>query len=385
MASQYMARALTLARRGMGSASPNPMVGAVIVGDNGRIIAEGYHKAAGTAHAEVAALAKAGENARGQTLYVTLEPCNHHGHTPPCTEAIINAGIRRVVVAVSDPNPWVQGGGIQRLKGAGITVEVGDGLSEAQKLNSAFFTWCREHRPWITLKAAMSLDGKVAAYTGESKYLTSPSALAHAHELRREHDAILVGSATVLADNPRLTYRGKRRGKNPVRIVLDSRGRVPSDALIFDPAADTPTLVFTTEETPMEWERDIFSAGGEVIRVSRDPNGHVALKEVMEHLAERRILSVLVEGGPTIHAAFLAQGLADRWVGYLAPLILGGQEAPSAVGGMGFSLMSAPRFKMEKVARRGPDIIIDARRQTDGASPTGQEEVQDCLPVSLKP
>lgn len=373
MTSRYMTRALALARRGVGSTSPNPMVGAVIVNEAGQVVAEGYHRRAGTAHAEAAALKKAGAAAQGATLYVTLEPCNHQGRTPPCTESIIESGIRRVVAAVPDPNPSVAGGGLERLRAAGIDVTVGDGQAEAEALNRAFFTWCRKRRPFVTLKAAMTLDGKVADHTGASKYLTSSKALAHAHELRRQHDAILVGSGTVLADNPRLTYRGSRRGKSPVRVVLDARGRAPADALVFDPEAEAPALVFTTESAPVEWERDIFSAGGEVIRVSADADQHVDLGEVLEHLSERRILSLLVEGGPTVHAAFLARNLADRWIGYVAPLILGGQDAPGAVGGPGFPLAAAPRFRITQVVRRGPDVIIDAERAPSEWANTDQE------------
>ncbi len=355
-----MTRALALARRGEGVTLPNPMVGAVVVNTNGTIIAEGYHKRAGTPHAETAALRKAGNLARGQTLYVTLEPCNHSGRTPRCTDAIIASGIKHVVVAVRDPNPYVTGGGIEHLRDAGITVSLGDGASEAGRLNRVFFTWAQHRRPWITLKAAMSLDGKVASATGESKYLTSPAALAHGHELRRQHDAILVGSGTILADNPRLTYRGAHRGSDPVRIILDSRGRVPFDAEVFQTGSDAPTLIFTRADAPVDWERQIWGAGGEVIRVETTHEGRVDLSEVMRHLADRRILSVLVEGGPTIHSAFIESQMADRWVGYLAPLILAGAEAPSAVGGQGFSLLNAARLEIEHVLRRGPDVIIDA-------------------------
>lgn len=360
MASRFMTRALALARRGLGKTSPNPMVGAVIVDEAGDIIAEGYHKKAGGVHAEASALLRAGDTARGQTLYVTLEPCNHTGRTPPCTDAIIRAGIHRVVVASSDPNPHVAGGGIERLRQADIQVDVGDGVDEAEALNRAFFTWSRAQRPYVTLKVAMTLDGKVAAVTGESKYLTSALALDHAHELRRTHDAILVGSSTILADNPKLTYRGRKSGHDPVRVILDSRGRIPADAFVFQSESKAPTLVFTSENAAVDWERDIFSAGGEVVRVAAGADGHVNLSEVLSHLADLHILSVLVEGGPTIHAAFIAENLADRWVGYVAPIILAGQSAPSPVAGSGFSLGVAPRLHIEKVLRRGPDVIIDA-------------------------
>lgn len=360
MPSPYMSRALTLAKRGLGSTSPNPMVGAVIRDAEGRIVAEGFHKKAGGPHAEADALKKAAKAAHGATLYVTLEPCNHHGRTPPCTEAILAAGIGRVVVASLDPNPHVAGGGIQRLRDAGIPVEVGDGRDEAEALNRPFLTWSRLGRPLITLKAAMTLDGKVADRNGRSKYLTSEAALAHAHELRRQHDAILVGSGTVLADDPELTYRGRRRGRDPVRVILDSRGRTPPEARVFQSPSTAPTLVFTTEEASVDWEREIFSAGGEIVRVDAGPDGRVSLERVLVHLAALQVLSVLVEGGPEVHGAFLDQGLADRWVGYLAPLIMGGAEAPSPVAGRGLTLPEAHHLDINSVQKRGPDVIVDA-------------------------
>lgn len=248
-----------------------------------------------------------------------------------------------------------------RLLQQGITVSVGDGADLAEKLNSAFLTWTRCHRPWITLKAAMSLDGKIADGSRASKYLTSGKALEHAHRLRREHDAILVGSGTVLTDNPRLTYRGTGRGHDPIRIVLDTRGRIGPDAQVFDPSASSPCLVFTGEETSVDWERSIFSSGGEVIRVATGPDGHVSIPEVLQHLADRRILSVLVEGGAQIHGAFVDHQQVDRWVGYIAPLILGGDNAPSAVAGRGLPLQGPMRFEVDKVFKRGPDVMIDAR------------------------
>ena len=355
-----MRRALTLARRGSGKTAPNPMVGAVIADDSGAIIAEGYHKRAGAEHAETAALKKAGKNARGKTLYVTLEPCNHQGRTPPCTDAILQSGIRRVVVAMPDPNPRVAGGGIQRLTDAGLEVAVGDGAQEAERLNQAFITWSRERRPYVVLKAAMTLDGKIASRTGESKYLTSEKALAHAHALRRNCDAILVGSGTVLADDPWLTFRGRGRHRDPIRVILDSRGRIAPTAHVLNDTSNAPTLLFTSESASVDWERDMFSARGEVVRVGTGVNGHVNLREVLEHLADRHILSVLVEGGPSIHAAFIEAQLADVWISYIAPLILGGTGAPSPVAGHGFALADARHLSIRRVLRRDPDLIIEA-------------------------
>ncbi|AEJ38448.1 riboflavin biosynthesis protein RibD [Sulfobacillus acidophilus TPY] len=356
--SPAMKRALQLAKRGRGRTSPNPLVGAVIVDDQGTVIGEGYHRRAGTDHAEVVALKAAGDRARGHTLYVTLEPCNHHGRTPPCTEAIIAAGIRRVVVATRDPNPEVTGHGIERLQAAGIVVEVGDGQAAAEALNRPFMTWSRKHRPYVILKAAMSLDGKVATAYHESKYLTSESALAHAHRLRRETDAILVGVGTVLADDPALTDRGPGRRRDPVRVVLDSHGRTPATARLLTEDSPAPALVFTTDRAPAEWERAIFSAGGEVIRVPANPHGQVDLTAVLTELADRRLLSLLVEGGPTVHWSFIQAGLADSWVGYIAPKILGGENAPTPVAGPGFHLPEAPGLTITHVWRRFPDVIL---------------------------
>ncbi|MDA8195273.1 MAG: bifunctional diaminohydroxyphosphoribosylaminopyrimidine deaminase/5-amino-6-(5-phosphoribosylamino)uracil reductase RibD [Thermaerobacter sp.] len=360
MISAAMRRALTLARRGASSASPNPMVGAVVVDASGRVVGEGYHVRAGSPHAEVIALTRAGERAQNGRLFVTLEPCNHHGRTPPCTEAILRAGIKEVVVASRDPNPHVAGKGIERLREAGVTVVLGDGSSEAERLNRPFFTWTRRQRPFILLKSAMTLDGKVATRTGESRYLTGSSALSAVHEIRRTYDAIMVGVGTVLADDPALTYRGPRKGRDPVRVVLDSRGRTPASARLFHSGSAAPTLVFATERASLAWEREIFSAGGEVITVGLGGDGRVALDQVMTHLADRQILSVLAEGGPTVHASLIRDGLADSWLGFVAPLIVGG-PAPTPVAGDGVAhLADASRWVIQRVQPIGPDALIEA-------------------------
>lgn len=359
MTTRPMQRALRLAKRGEGTTSPNPMVGAVITTDAGEVIAEGYHKKAGGPHAERLALTRAGDRARGQTLYVTLEPCNHTGRTPPCTEAIIASGVRKVVVATKDPNPEVSGGGIERLSSAGIDVVVGDGEQEATQLNQPFITWCVKHRPLVTLKVATSLDGKVAATDGTSKYLTSAGALAYTHELRRRHDAILIGIGTALADDPALTYRGTRKGSDPIRVVLDSHGRLKATSRLFHAGSMSPTLVFTTERASRPWERDIFSAGGEVIHVAADQAGHTDLGEVLTHLHDRHVLSVLVEGGPRIHAGLIIRGIADRWIQMMAPLILG-DPGLASVGPPGYALTEAPRLIITRVLRKNPDVIIEA-------------------------
>lgn len=356
----WMKRALALARRGRYTTSPNPMVGAVIVDAMGQMVGEGYHKRPGTAHAETIALKMAGPKAQGATLYVTLEPCNHVGRTPACSESIISAGIDTVHIATTDPNPHVKGGGIERLRQAGIKVFVGEGQNEAEQLNRAFITWSRQNRPYIALKAAMTLDGKVATKTGDSKYITHAESLLYVHELRRQYDGILVGVNTVINDNPQLTYRGKSTGRNPVRIILDSTGRTPPESLVFSSAHDSPTLVYTTNQASPDWEREIFSVGGEVITISRNDAGHVDLTQVLQDIASRNVLSLLVEGGPTIHASFIESRLADRWIGFVAPLIVGG-SAPTPVQGKGIDRLSdawSAEFTVLKTL--GPDILFEA-------------------------
>ena len=356
--SQAMQRALRLARRGRYTASPNPMVGAVIIGRNGQIVGEGYHKRAGGPHAEVVALNKAGSQAQDGTLYVTLEPCNHTGHTPPCTDAILKSGIRHVVIAMTDPNPHVKGGGLARLHAAGIRVDVGDGEDKARQLNRAFITWSEQARPFVTLKSAMSLDGKIATKTGDSRYITHSAALAKTHELRRLHDAILVGVGTVITDNPALTYRGPKPGHDPIRVVLDTKGRTPPSAHIFHRGSPTPTLIFTTAHASLDWQREIFSTGGEVIEVSASPSGLVSVGDVLKELASRHVLSVLVEGGPQVHASFIAQRVADEWYSFISPLIIGG-HAPTAVMGEGFArLADAYSLNSLEVRKLGEDVMI---------------------------
>ncbi len=356
--SPVMQRALRLARRGRYTASPNPMVGAVVLDREGHLVGEGYHKQAGGPHAEIFALNQAQEKAQGGSLYVTLEPCNHTGRTPPCTDAIIAAGIRHVVIALRDPNPQVKGGGVERLQNAGITVEVGDSEEKARQLNHAFITWSTKHRPWVTLKSAMSLDGKVATKTGDSRYITHARALAAVHELRRLHDAILVGVETVLADDPSLTYRGPGKGRDPIRVVVDTKGRTPPTARVFQTPSAAPALVFTTSQSSANWQRDIFSAGGEVIEVPANSSGTVSLPDVLRELASRHVLSVLVEGGPRIHASFVTGNWADEWYSFISPIIIGG-SAPTPVMGDGITrLREAYSLDNLEVHKLGEDVVI---------------------------
>ncbi len=378
VASVPMREALSLARRAVGRTHPNPLVGAVIVSAGGRIVGRGYHHRAGQPHAEALALAEAGPAACGGTLYVTLEPCRHTGRTPPCTDAILAAGLSRVVYALPDPRAPAAGGG-KVLQAAGVAVEVGDGAEAALAQNVGYLSWTVRRRPWVVLKSAVSADGKVASVTAESKYLTGAAALADVHRLRNAVDAILVGIGTVLADDPALTCRGVRGGRDPVRVVLDSTGRLPETARVLDHdtarASSAPTLVYTGHGTSPQFERRVFSRGGEVVQVDESEPGQVDLKAVLADLGQRSLYTVLVEGGPTVHAAFIAAGLADAWRTYWAPLVLGG-PAPGPVGGPGIgALRAAPRLTPPRVTRLGVDVRSDAYFEA-----SWKELVATCLP-----
>ncbi len=348
---RWMERCIELARQAQGRTAPNPMVGAVVVSD-GAVIGEGWHTRAGQPHAEVGALASAGERARGATLYVNLEPCSHHGRTPPCTEAILRSGIARVVVGTLDPNPRVDGRGVARLREAGLEVTVGVAEASCRELNAAFLTAMQLGRPQVVLKAAASLDGRIATPTGESRWITSASARAHVHGLRDRYDAILVGSGTALADDPRLSCR-LEGGRDPVPVLLDARLRVPGSARMF--SAGSAALVYSTRPPPVDHPAT-------VIQVPPAPGGGVALPAVLEHLARRGVHSLLVEGGGMIHRAFLEAGLVDRVLLYLAPRVLAG--GPGWVAGPGVPRLS-DSFDLElvQVTRLDPDLLLELRRR----------------------
>ena len=354
-----MRRALDLARRHRGSTSPNPCVGAVIVRD-GVVVSEGAHERAGQPHAEAVALGLAGEQARGATLYCNLEPCNHHGKTPPCTEAIIAAGISTVVFAVADPNPGVAGQGAERLRAAGIDVLTGTLQDDACHLNREFFHFCRTVRPWVVLKMATSLDGKVATALGESQWITSPESREHAHRLRHEVDAVVVGARTLTADNPRLTVRiPGGPWKQPHRIVLDSTGRAAPEAALFDPAVTSRAILATTAQAPETTLVAFESRGVDVLVAENDPLGRVDLSSFLQLLAQRGIQSLLVEGGPRIAGSFLESDLVDEVVSYLSPSLIGGDEAKSALAGPGRASL-ADRLWLDRltVDRAGNDIVV---------------------------
>jgi diaminohydroxyphosphoribosylaminopyrimidine deaminase/5-amino-6-(5-phosphoribosylamino)uracil reductase len=346
---RFMRRALELAARGRGSASPNPMVGCVIArGDD--VAGEGHHVAPGEPHAEVVAIAAAGSRARGATLYVNLEPCNHTGRTGPCAPAVLEAGIARVVYGASDPIAGHRGGG-RWLRRQGVEVSRGVLEPECRELNRVFFHWARTGRPYAVLKVAASLDGKAAMASGESQWITSKAARAHGRELRAELDAICVGVGTVLADDPRLTTR-RRGARDPLRVIVDSRLRTPPDARAL------PAIIATSERAPRTRERRLLTAGAEVWRLGER---EVDLAALLDRLGGRSIAGVVIEGGPTLQASFAAGGLAQELRLYLAPLVLGG-SARSWLGDTGaIALADASALEIERIERVGRDVLLTAR------------------------
>ncbi len=324
-----MRRALVLARRGVGKTSPNPAVGAVLV-RKGRVVGEGWHQRAGGPHAEIGAL----RQARGDTLYVTLEPCCTWGRTPPCTDAIIGAGIKRVVVAARDPNSRHDGRGLRILRRAGVSVDAGLLAHEAARLNEPFNKWITTGTPLVIAKAAMSLDGKIATRTGDSKWITSEAARREAHRLRSRVDAVMVAAGTVIRDDPQLTLRHGVRGRQPWRVVVDARGRAPRTAKLFTDSNRQRTIVVTTSLSSPTWRRSLALRGVTVLVVRR-AGKHVALPALLKALGACEITSVLVEGGGDFLGALFAARLVDRVALFYAPLVLGGRDAKTAVEGEG--------------------------------------------------
>jgi len=348
------------------------MVGAVVVsGDT--IVGEGFHERAGGPHAEVRALAAAGARSRDATLYVTLEPCSHHGRTPPCAPAVLAAGIRRVVVALVDPNPLVAGRGLALLREAGVDVVEAILVEDAERQNRAFVTAMRLGRPHVTLKAAMTLDGRIADVHGESKWITGPEARAVAHRLRRDSDAIVVGVGTALQDDPALTVRLERPWpREPYRVVLDTHARTPADARLITAATPARALVIVGEDAGPARVAAIAASGATVIPVAtRD--GRIDLHAALAALAAREVRAVLVEGGGEVHGAFVDAGLVDRVALFLAPRLLGGRAATPAVAGVGRALESAPRIVGLQVTRVGDDLLVegDVRRLDADVSSVG--------------
>ena len=355
---EFMSRALELAARAAGRTSPNPMVGAVIVRD-GTVVAEGYHEKAGADHAEIVALKRAGGNTRGATMYVTLEPCAHHGKTPPCVEAIIGAGIGRVVAAQVDPHKLVAGKGIERLTEAGIEVEVGVLEARARRLNEAHIKFSETGLPFVYLKYAMSLDGKVATRTGDARWITGEAARRRVHELRDRVDAIMVGSGTVRTDDPELTTRlPEHDGMDPVRVVLNTGATLDPQTRIFNTDSQAPTWLVVGEDCPEENMQRFNSTTTEIVRCPVDES-RLDLRAVLKLLGERGIRSVLLEGGPTVNSAALEQGLVDKLLCFVAPILVGGNDAPGPVGGTGIERMAdALRLADEEIETVGTDVLI---------------------------
>lgn len=351
---RMMKRALELAARGIGLASPGPLVGCVIV-NGGEIVGEGFYDFQNVKHAETIALEQAGARARDSVAYISLEPHAHHARTPPCTDALIKAGIKRVVAPIEDPNPKVSGRGFAHLREAGIDVCTGMLAEAAAQLNEAYIHQMRTGRPFVHLKLAVSLDGKIATRTGDSRWIAGDEARARAHELRHQYDAILVGSGTVLTDDPLLTDRsGRRRRRALVRVILDDRLRLPIDYQLAQSARETPVLLFTSSDTNSAHE--LKKLGVEMLRID---GGARDLTAMLRELGAREIQSVLVEGGGAVAGALLDAGLVNKATFFIAPMIIGGVNAPLAVGGTGADrIKNAFQLENIEVAARGRDIEI---------------------------
>ena len=351
---RYMRLALDLAHKGAGYTTPNPIVGAVVVKD-GKIVGQGYHHEFGGPHAEVFALEEAGERACGATIYVTLEPCSHYGKTPPCADRIIQARISRAVVACRDPNPLVNGEGIRKIRAAGIEVTEGVLEKEARRANEIFFTFVATGLPFVQLKLAESLDGKIATHTGDSKWISGDRSRTEVHRLRRRFAAILVGANTVINDDPLLTVRHVE-GPNPVRIVLDGRGRIPLDARML--SAEGRTIV-ATATMPENKETSLRERGVEIWCLPSD-DGKVDLQALLSRLGKENLDSLLIEGGGETAAAFLDAGLVDKVSFFIAPMIIGGRDGVPAVGGEGVAQVAdALRLRDVNITRCGDDIMIN--------------------------
>ena len=388
----YMKRAISLAKMATGHTSPNPLVGAVVVKNN-TIVGEGYHHKAGEAHAEVHALDAAGDNARGATLYVTLEPCAHYGKTPPCAKRVVESGIARVVIGSTDPNPLVAGKGIQILTEAGIEVTTDVCVDECIQLNEHFFTFIQTHKPFVTIKSAMSLDGKIATFTGQSQWITNESSRKDGHILRASHDAMLVGIGTILADDPLLNCRLTRdelyealinrhdvsidntlEVHQPDIIILDSQGRTPTDAKVFT-IPNRKVIIYVAKGCPEQRRIALANAGAIVeelptksVRQGRTTDVAIDIKKIdiqacLEHLGEQEYTSVLVEGGSTIISSFVESLAFDKIVTYIGNLVIGGANSTSAVGGTGFAtLHEAPTLEFASSRILDNNIRIESYR-----------------------
>lgn len=354
----YMQRALGLAVQAQGRTNPNPMVGAVIV-KNGQLIGAGYHHQAGTPHAEVHALNEAGDQAAGATLYVTLEPCSHFGKTPPCADAVIKAGIKRTVIATTDPNPQIAGKGIEKLREAGIEVELGVMRKEACRLNEVFFKYIQTGLPFVALKTAMTLDGKIASRSGDSKWITGEDARHYVHQLRNVYDAIMVGIGTVLKDDPFLNTRLELADtRNPVRVIIDSNMDLPFSSNIAKSSHVQRTLLFCSSRADNSKRKQLEDLGVELISLDIDSD-LIPLKKVLEIMGTMGLCSLLVEGGGEINAYLLQHQLADKAYWFIAPKIIGGRQAPSPIGGQGIEFMQdALELKSMEIQKFSKDFLL---------------------------
>ena len=358
----HMRAALALARRGLGTVWPNPAVGCVIVKD-GRVVGRGWTQPGGRPHAETEALARAGAAADRSTAYVSLEPCSHHGRTPPCADALIAAGVARVVAAMEDPDPRVCGAGLARLRAAGIAVETGLCAEEAAELNAGFFSRVQRGRPLVTVKLATSLDGRIAASNGESRWITGPAARERAHLLRAMHDAVLVGTGTALADDPQLTCRlPGLADRSPVRIVLDRNLRLPTDSRLFLTAGETPTWVATLASAAPARQAELAAQGVKIVAVAPDAAAALDLAALLAQLGKEGLTRLLVEGGGRLAAALLRAGLVDRLVWMRAPIVIGGDGIPAVAGLDLDALAGAPRFALVSSETAGGDVVETYRR-----------------------
>lgn len=356
---KYMKRALELAKKGVGYTNPNPLVGAVIVKE-GRIIGEGYHQMYGGPHAEINAFTNATEDVAGATMYVTLEPCSHYGKTPPCANAIVEKKIKKVVIGLKDPNPLVSGKGIEILKNNGIEVVTGVLEEEGRKLNEIFLKYITTKLPFCILKTAMTLDGKIATYTGDSKWITNEKSREFVHQIRHRVSGIMVGIGTILADDPMLNSRLKNGiGSDPHRIIVDSHGRIPLEARILNMESNARTIIAVTEQAPEDKIKLLKDKGAEII-VTPMKNGKVDLSSLMKELGERKIDSVLLEGGGSLNYSALEEGIVDKIYAFIAPKIIGGSEAKTPVEGKGKEFVKdAVILQSIEIQRFDNDIMIE--------------------------
>ena len=351
-----MQEAIQIAKKGCGNVHPNPCVGAVLV-KNGRVILSGAHLKFGGSHAEVAAISKNPSLARGATLYVTLEPCAHYGKTPPCADFVARHGIKKVVIGMQDPNPLVSGRGLRFLKKARLEVVCGVLEKECRELNKDFSHWIRHQMPYVLVKAAQSLDGKIATRSGESRWITGSPARKFGHQLRAEADAILVGVNTVLKDNPRLSARASKKAPQPLKVILDSHLRTPVSAKVFSRQSPAPVIIFTTEAAAKN-RRNLYRGKAEIISVKKK-NGHVDLISALKILGKRGVVKLLIEGGGEVISSAFSAGVVKEAYFFIAPTVIGGKNAAASVSGQGAKRMKDVfRFKKYEIKKLGKDILM---------------------------